>query len=339
MRAVLFDGKSVRVVEDAPEPVPGKGEALIRPTLVAVGPSDLEVARGHTDFRGVMGHLFVGVVEHVEPAGSGVSGVYGGADRSSLVGTRVVGSINIVPMDSPLARKGLGNHARDRQVLGLYNRDGCFADRLTLPAANLVSVPDAIGDDQAVLTALLAEAVHASRITRIEGKPFVTIIGDGLVALLCAQVMTKMNASVRLLGENPARFGLCEKWGVKHRAISEAGLRQDQDIVIECTGTVDGLEKAMGMVRPRGRIVLKHEAVPTPGSGQGGPGADLTPIVMNELEVVGARCGSPGEALALQSQQPIDLISLIGRRLRLADAPEALRLASEPGGLCVVMEP
>ncbi len=333
MRAVIFDGQSVRVVEDAPEPVPGAGQAVIRPTLVAVGPGDLEVARGHTDFRGVMGHLFVGVVESVEPGDSGVS------DRSSLVGSRVVGSINIVPMDSPLARKGLGNHARDRQVLGLHNRDGCFADRFTLPCANLVPVPDAIGDDQAVLTALLAEAVHASRITRIEGKPFVTIIGDGLVALLCAQVMTKMNASVRLLGENPARFGLCEKWGVKHRAITEAGLRQDQDIVIECTGTVDGLERAMGMVRPRGRIVLKHEAVPTPGSGPAGPGADLTPIVMNELEVVGARCGSPGEALALLSQQPIDLISLIGRRLRLADAPEALCLAAEPGALCVVMEP
>lgn len=336
MRAVLFDGQSVRVVEDAPEPTIAPGEAIIRPTLVAVGPSDLEVARGQTDFRGVMGHLFVGVVEQIEPGAPGASW---GADRSSLVGKRVVGSINIVPMNSPLARKGLGNHAPDRQVLGLHGRDGCFAERFTLPASNLVAVPDEIGDDQAVLTSLLAEAVHASRITRIEGKPFVTILGDSLVALLCAQVMTKMNASVRLLGEHPARFGLCEKWGVKHRAVSEAGLRQDQDIVIECTGTPAGLERAMGMVRPRGRIVLKHETVPTPGSSGHGPGADLTPIVMNELEVVGARCGSPSEALALQARQPIDLISLIGRRLRLADAPEALRLAAEPGALCVVMEP
>jgi threonine dehydrogenase-like Zn-dependent dehydrogenase len=330
VRAVLFDGQSVQVVPDAPEPAPGPGDALIRPTLVAVGSSDLEVARGRTAFRGVMGHLFVGVVEHIEP---------GGTDRSHLLKKRVVGSINIVPADSPLARKGLGNHAPDRQVLGLHSYDGCFAERFTLPGANLVAVPDEIGDDQAVLTVLLAEAVHASRITRIEGKPFVTILGDGLVALLCAQVMTKMNASVRLLGENPARFGLCEKWGVKHRAITEAGLRQDQDIVIECTGTAAGLERAMGMVRPRGRIVLKHESVPTPGSIGAGTGPDLTPIIMNELEVVGARCGSPGEALALQSHQPIDLISLIGRRFRLADAPEALRLAAEPGALCVVMEP
>lgn len=328
MRAVIFDGKTVRVTGDAPEPTPAAGEAVIRPTLVAIGPSDLDVARGRTAFRGVMGHLFVGVVESTDRRGP-----------AELIGRRVVGSINIVPPDAPLARRGLGNHAVDRQVLGLHRRGGCFADRFTLPTANLVPVPDPIGDDQAVLTTLLADAVHASRITRIEGKPFVTIVGDGVVALLCAQVMTKMNASVRLLGEHPARFGLCEKWGVKHRAIGEAGLRHDQDIVVECTGTTAGLEKAMGMVRPRGRIVLKHEAVPTPSGGGEAMGVDLTPIVMNEIEVVGARCGSPGEALALLGQQPIDLLSLIGRRVRMADATDALRAAGEADALCVVMEP
>lgn len=328
MRAVVFDGKSACLRPDAPDPTPGAGDAVIRPTLVAIGPSDLEVAAGRTAFTGVMGHLFVGVVEDV-------------GERSSAgqIGSRVVGSITIVPPDSPLARKGLGNHAVDRQVLGLHKRDGCFADRFTLPIANLTPVPEAIGDDQAVLTTLLADAVHASRITRIEGKPFVTIIGDGVIALLCAQVMTKMNASVRLLGEYPARFGLCEKWGVKHRAITEAGLRHDQDIVIECTGSADGLTKAMGMVRPRGRIVLKQPFVPTPSSKHAAEPVDLTPIVMNELEVVGARCGSPNEALAMLAQQPIDLISLIGRRMRLADAAEALAVADRPDAMCVVMEP
>jgi len=328
VRAVVFDGKSVRVTPDAPEPKPSKGDAVIRPTLVAIGPSDLEVASGRAAFTGIMGHLFVGVVEKT-------------GDRSSaeIIGQRVIGSITIVPQDSPLARKGLGNHAVDRQVLGLHKCDGCFADRFTLPVTNLTPVPDGIGDDQAVLATLLADAVHASRITRIEGKPFVTILGDGVVALLCAQVMTKMNASVRLLGEHPARFGLCEKWGVKHRAIAEAGLRHDQDIVIECTGSAEGLSKAMGMVRPRGRIVLKQPFVPTPSSKHAAEPVDLTPIVMNELEVVGARCGSPNEALALLAQQPIDLISLIGRRMRMADAAEAFGVADRPDALCVVMEP
>lgn len=328
MRAVVFDGKSVRLTTDAPEPAPAAGDAVIRPTLVAIGPSDLEVAAGRTAFRGVMGHLFVGVVEDVARR-----------ESAGLVGKRVVGSINVVPPDSPLARKGLGNHAIDRQVLGLHKRDGCFAERFTLATTNLVPVPDAINDDQAVLSTLLADAVHASRITRIEGKPFVTIIGDGVVALLCAQVMTKMNASVRLLGEHPARFGLCEKWSVKHRAIGEAGLRQDQDIVIESTGTAAGLATAMGMVRPRGRIVLKQSFVPTPSSNHAAEPVDLTPIVMNELEVVGARCGSPNEALAMMAQQPIDTISLIGRRMRMADAVEAFGHAGQPDALCVVMEP
>jgi alcohol dehydrogenase len=328
VRAVVFDGKTVRVAGDAPEPVPAPGEALIRPTLVAVGPGDVAAARGKTAFRGVLGHLFVGVVEDVasRPA-------------AGWVGQRVVGSINIVPPDAPLARRGLGTHAVDRMVLGLHGRDGCFADRFTLPVANLVAVPGSIGDDQAVLTTLLADAVHASRITRIEGKPFVTIVGDGLVALLCAQVMTKMNASVRLLGEHPNRFGLCEKWGVRHRALGEAGLRHDQDIVIECTGTAAGLGKAMGMVRPRGRIVLRREAVPTPSGGAAPVSVDLTPIVMNEVEVVGARCGSPAEALALLARQPIDLLSLIGRRTRLTDAAEAFAYAGGEDALCAVMEP
>lgn len=329
MRAVIFDGQSVRVSRDAASPSPAPGEAIIRPTLVAVGPSDLAVARQRTTFTGTMGHLFVGVVESVESS----------AARSELIGKRVVGSINIVRPDAPLARKGLANHAPDRQVLGLHHRDGCFADQFALPASNLFMVPDEINDDQAVFTTMLAEALHASRITRIEGKPFVTIIGDGPVALLCAQIMTTMNASVRLLGEHASRFGLCEKWGVKHRAIDEAGLRQDQDIVLETTGTAYGLERAMGMVRPRGRIVLKHEAIPTPGNPGGQPGPDLTPIIMNELEVVGARCGTLGEALTLLGHQPIDLLSLIGRRMRLADAPDALCQAAAPGALCVVMEP
>jgi threonine dehydrogenase-like Zn-dependent dehydrogenase len=329
VRAVLFDGKSIRVSNDAPPPTPAFGEAIVRPTLVAVGPSDLAVARQHTSFTGTMGHLFVGVVESMEPP----------MTRPELIGKRVVGSINIVRPDAPLARKGLAHHAPDRQVLGLHNRDGCFADQFTLPASNLFAVPDDINDDQAVFTTLLAEALHASRITRIEGKPFVTILGDGPVALLCAQIMTTMNASVRLLGEHPSRFGLCEKWGVKHRAVHESGLRHDQDIVMETTGTAVGLERAMGMVRPRGRIVVKHEAIPTPGNPAGANGPDLTPIVMNELEVVGARCGTPSEALALLGHQPIDLLSLIGRRMRLADAPEALCQAAAPGALCIVMEP
>ncbi len=328
MRAVIFDGQTVRVVEDAPAPVAANGEALIRPTLLTIGPSDIAVASGATSFQGTMGHLFVGMVDVVESK-----------SHEHLVGQRVVGSVNVVRSDAPLARKGLGQHAPDRQVLGLHERNGCFADCFTLPAANLVAVPADISDDQAVLTSLVAEALHASRITRIEGKPFVTIIGDGVVALLCAQIMTTMNASVRLLGEQPERFGLCEKWGVKHRAISDVGLRHDQDIVIETTGTATGIERAFGMVRPRGRVVLKQEVIPTPSSHAGAQGPALMPIVMNELEVVGARCGTPSEALAYMAHQPVDVYSLVSRRMHLRDAREAIAVAASPTGLCVLLEP
>ncbi|USN98065.1 MAG: alcohol dehydrogenase catalytic domain-containing protein [Phycisphaeraceae bacterium] len=329
MKALRRRGPDTLLDTDATAPEAGPGEALIRPTLTAIGPSDLAVARGEIPFEGIMGHRFVGVVEAV---GEGV------ADRWRHA--RVVGNINIADATSPLARRGLGNHAPDRRVLGLLGKDGCFAERFTLPASNLAVVPDTLDDGQAIAAEPLAGAVHASRIVHLERKGFVTVIGDNLSALLCTQVMEPLNNTVRLLGRRPERFEMAERWGVRHRHIEEVGLRGDQDVVIVCTGSARDFAFAMGMVRPRGKIVLKTEPIPLPGVELAGAaaGVDLTPVIRDEIEVYGARCGSVADAISVLSSGAVDVTSLVTKRVKFTDGVAGLRAAAEPEQIVVVME-
>lgn len=334
MRAIRTDGATVTLDARAEAPVPGPGEALVRPTRLGVAASDLAAASGRWPFRGLLGHEFAGVVDRLWPEADK-------AERKRWEGKRVVGSINIVCGRCELCRAGLSNHCRERSVLGLHKRDGCFADRFTLPVRNLHEVPAGVDDDRAVFAEPLAGAIHAAQLVRLEGKPYVTVLGDGPEALLTAQVMARMNASVRLLGEHPERFTLCEKWGIKHRHASEVGRRQDQDVVVDCSGAAAGLELALRLVRPRGKVVLKTPALPPAPAGDGSPiapGADLAPLVANEIELLGARCGRLADALHELASGAVDVLSLITRRMRLDDGPAALRAAAEPTQIKVLLD-
>ncbi len=305
----------------APEPVPGADQALIRPTRVLIGPADIAACRAAAGDPIILGHQFVGVVEQ--------------AVDSSWVGARVVGNINIADLGSELARRGLSNHDADRAVLGLRTRDGCLAQRFVLETRNLTRVPEAIEDDRAVFASSLAGAVHASQIVHLEGKPFITVLGDGLSGLLCAQVMTKLNASVRLLATSAQRLELCAKWGIKHRHLDDVGRRQDQDVVIDTTLDPKSLEIAMRMVRPRGTIVLKGD--PLPALREIEP-IDYSPIIANELQVFGARCGHIAEGLNAMGTGGIDLSGLITKRFRFEDAINALRTAQDPEQIAVIVD-
>lgn len=329
MKAICKRGGDVLLDLDTADPVHGPGEVLIRTTAAGIGPSDLAVARGEIPFEGVMGHQFVGVVEGVAP----------GVDEG-WTGARVVGNINIADPSSELARRGLGNHAPDRRVLGLLGKDGCFAERFTLPASNIARVPEALDDAQAVFAEPIAGAVHTSRIVHLKGKGFITVIGDNLSALLCAQVMEPLNNTVRLLGHRPERFELAERWGVRHRHIEEVGLRGDQDVVIVCTGSARDFSLALGMVRPRGKIVLRTEPIPLPGAeNRPDAGVDLTPVIRDEIEIYGARCGHVADAVAALTAGAVDLTGLVTKSVRLDDALAGLRAATEPGQIKVLIEP
>jgi threonine dehydrogenase-like Zn-dependent dehydrogenase len=292
---------------------------------MAICSTDLEICRGYMAFTGVLGHEFVGVVEKTA-----------GKDPARLLGKRVVGTINCVCGKCNMCRAGLREHCRNRTVLGLNGHDGCCADRFTLPLRNLLPVPDSLDDDHAVFTEPLAAAYQITRQLTIEGRPYVTVLGDGRLGLLCAQVMSQLNATVRCVGKHPEKLALCEKWKVKHRLLDEVGLRADQDIVVDCTGSAQGLAYAMKMVRPRGRIVLKSTFAATPPPN---PPLDLSPLVVNEIELIGSRCGPFPDALAALSADKVDVLSLISRRLKLADGVEALRLAAHKEVIKVLLEP
>lgn len=327
LRALVYDSKQLVLETNRPDPRPaqgGFGEAVIRPLRMGVCSTDLEICKGYMQFKGVLGHEFVGIVEECT-----------GKQAKNWVGKRVVGSINCVCGKCDMCQKGLREHCRSRTVLGISGRDGCFAERFTLPVTNLFEVPAGVDDDHAVFTEPLAAAYQILRQLTIEGRPYITVLGDGRLGLLCAQVMSQLNATVRLVGKHPEKLALCEKWGVKHRMLDEVGLRADQDIVVDCTGSADGLTTAMKMVRPRGKIVLKTTVAPSAERST----LDLSPLVIHEIELIGSRCGPFSEALTALSQGKIDVISLISKRAKLSDGVEAIRAAKGKGIVKVLLEP
>lgn len=326
MRALRFDGAALAVDAKCEAPAPAPGLAIVRPTRVALSDADADAVR-----RGAAlptpftpGTEFVGVVERLHETADK-------AERDRFVGKRVVGSPIIVCGACDLCKAGLSTHCRARRVLGRAGWNGALAERFALPTRNLSPVPPGVDDDRAVFAVALAAAVHAGQVVRVEGKPYVTVLGDTVEGLLTAQVMARLNASVRVLGSRPDRLALCEKWagGVKHRPIDEAGRRQDQDVVVECSGTPAGFAAALKFVRPRGTIVLVRAI----------GGADLAPAVEHEITLVGSRAGPIPEALALLARSAVEVLGLIGRRYRFADAPAAMAAAGEPAALRTIVEP
>jgi len=322
LRALIFRDDMPRLVTDHPEPTLAPGEAIIRPLVAGVCSTDLELCRGYMGYEGVLGHEFVGVVEQVHPETR---------NDEAWVGQRVVGSINCICGKCDMCRGGLGNHCRDRTVLGIQNRDGCFAERFALPAANLLTVPEHVDDEQAVFTEPLAAGCQAKHAVTIDGKPYITVLGDGRLGLLTAQVMARLNASVRVIGKHPEKLDLCERWGIQHRLLDDVGLRADQDIVVDCTGSADGLRVAMQMVRPRGTIVLKTTVANQ-------KDVDLSPLVIHEIALVGSRCGPFPEALSLLEAGDVDVVSLISKRVRFERAEDAIRAADQRGVLKVLID-
>lgn len=331
MRALITDGELVRLERTWPEPDPQPGEAVIAPRRIAISGLDRAAAGGLFDFRGVLGHAFVGTVESVEPAATR-SGHVAATTLPDPPG-RVVGSICTACGSCDLCQKGLRSHCRYQTILGLLDRDGCAADRFALPAANLVPVPDGVEDERAIFAHDVAAAIQTARQITVEGKPYITVLGDGPLGLIMVQVMVRLNAAVRLIGKSARRLGICEKWGIKHRHADEIGRRADQDVVIDCTSAADGLELAMQLVRPRGTIIRKCVLSPSERRA-----IDLSPITRREITLTGSFDGPVAEAVRMIEREEIDVVSLIGRRMKLDDGEMLLRATSQPDALRVHAE-
>lgn len=319
MKALVLKAGETRssLVHDYPEPQLHEDEVLIRPTRLGVCSTDLELCRGYMGYEGVLGHEFVGVVESAADAGG-----------QPWIGKRVVGTINCPTAECEFTRAGIPEHARSRTVLGIMGRDGCFAERFTLPAANLLEVPDHIDDDHAVFTEPLAAAFEIPAQMEIPDDGYITVLGDGRLGLLCAQVLALYNPHVRVIGKHPEKLALCEKWGIAARPLDEIKPRMDQHMVVDATGSRSGLPFALQLARPRGTIVLKTTTA-TPAQLSTEPYADLSLIVINELNVLGSRCGPFATALDALSADRVDVNSLIGKRMKLDDGPELLKAAKQ----------
>ena len=318
MLALVFDGQ-LRLDARRPEPDERDGDALLRVRQAGVCSTDLEIVKGYMGFHGTLGHEFVATVESCP------------TDKS-LVGKRVVGEINCVCGQCDLCRRGLSNHCRDRTVLGIVGRDGAFAERVRLPARNLHVLPDNVDDDMAVFVEPLAAAIQVQQQLGplLNDKTFATVLGGGRLGLLVAQVLRNAGARVRVVGRNARKLALCERWGIRSRPLDEVTPRHDQDVVVDCTGSAAGFETAVAMCRPRGVLVLKStvaEGVPL----------NLAPVVVDEITVLGSRCGPFRPAIKALSERAVDVLPLVSRRFKLADGVAAMRHAAGRDALKVML--
>jgi alcohol dehydrogenase len=315
MRALVFDN-TLRFDARHAEPQAGDGDTLLRVRQAGICATDLEITKGYMGFRGVLGHEFVAdVVE---------------APDKNLVGQRVAGEINVVCGRCDLCLSGLSNHCRNRSVLGILNHDGAFAELVRLPATNLHALPRAIDDDHAVFIEPLAAAFQVLKQIKLDGRKWVTVLGDGRLGLLVAQVLRNAGCPVRVIGKHPDKLALCERWQIRSRPLDDIIPRHDQDVVVDCTGRPEGLELAVQMVRPRGTVVLKSTFA-------GGKPLNLAPVVIDEVTIIGSRCGPFREAIRALSERQVDVTSLIYRRMKLEQGVEAMDLARRPGVLKVIL--
>lgn len=315
MRALVFDRK-LTLETSRPDPTPGPDECLVRVRLAGICSTDLQITRGYMGFTGVLGHEFVGVVER-------------GPDE--WVGKRVVGEINCVCGRCELCQAGLANHCRNRTVLGIAGRDGAFADRLALPTRNLHAVPDSITDEEAVFIEPLAAAWQVVKQVRLEPRMNVAVLGTGRLGLLVAQVVATQPARLEVIGRNPKTLALCERRHLQTAHVNDVARRRDRDVVVDCTGSPEGLALALALVRPRGTIVLKSTYA-------GNADVDLAPAVIHEVNILGSRCGPFADAIASLTRREIDVRALISRTLPLERGVEAMTLAEDPANVKILLK-
>jgi threonine dehydrogenase-like Zn-dependent dehydrogenase len=314
MRAIVLDnGLAFR--SDYPPPARPPGESIVRVLTAGICGTDLELARGYMGWKGVLGHEFVGEVVESETSG--------------LVGRRVVGGINAACRRCRLCAQGLERHCPNRTVLGILGRDGAFADLLALPDGNLYPVPDSVPDELAVFTEPVAAAYEILEQTAIPRNYRVLVLGDGRLGAVAAMVLAAEDYHVTVGGHHREKLAAISALGLA--AQPEAELDGGYDVVIDCTGSGAGLLRALELVRPRGTIVLKSTAA-------AGANLNLAPAVVNEINILGSRCGRMSPALDALAAGRLDPRPLISGIFPLDDGLQALEAAGKTSNLKILIK-
>jgi len=316
MQALYWNGARLQLRKTYPIPLVRDRTALVRVRCAGVCSTDLQILKGYMGFRGVPGHEFVGEVSE---------------GPSELIGKRVVGEINFACGTCEMCRRGLGRHCPTRSVMGILNADGCFAEYLTVPVANLHCVPDAIADEEAVFSEPLAAAFEILEQVHIQPTSEVVVFGDGKLGLLCAQALHCTGAGVTVVGKHEENLTILRKLGIQATALTDWRASQ-ADVVVEATGSTGGLSLAVASVRPRGVLVLKSTVAQE-------HAVSLAPLVINEITVIGSRCGRFAPALQALQRATIAVTPLVSKVFPLAEGAAALRHAARPGVLKVLLRP
>ncbi len=314
MRALVLDPDPV-LRENYPDPRPVPGECLIRVRMAGICGTDLELVRGYMGYRGIPGHEFVGEV--IESA------------ARWAVGKRIVGEINAACARCDLCLAGLGHHCPNRTVLGILGRDGAFAEYLTLPDSNLVHLPDSIPDELGVFVEPIAAAYEILAQVHLGRNEKILILGDGRLGALVGLVLWAEAYDPVIGGHHAEKLDLLAALSLKTEL--EQHLQPGFDTVIDCTGNPDGFKRSLELVRPRGRIILKSTAA-------GAADLNLAPIVVNEISVIGSRCGRFGPAVEAIASGKVDPRPLISAMYPLTDALTALEAARDPQNFKVLLK-
>ncbi len=315
MRALLWDGTTARVV-DRPAPQPSPTMAVVRVHLAGLCNTDLEITKGYMGFSGVLGHEFVGTVDQ-GPTG--------------WVGTRVVGEINFACGACAFCARGLRRHCPTRQVMGISGADGAFAEYVAVPLVNLHRVPDSVSDEAAVFAEPLAAAFEILEQVHLQPSTECVVLGDGKLGLLVAQVLFQTGARVLVVGKHDENLAILRRRGIATASAAHWN-QAPADLVVDATGSAGAFALALKATRPRGTVVAKTTVVDT-------APLDLAQIVINEITVVGSRCGTFTPALRALEAGSIDVRPLISARLPLRAGVDALQLAASPGVLKVLLTP
>jgi alcohol dehydrogenase len=315
MKALCFDGKLT--LREVAKPLRAPGEALIQVLLAGICGTDREILKGYSGFRGILGHEFVGrVVE---------------CDDPKWIGQRVVGEINLACGRCEWCAKGLGRHCPHRTVLGIVNRDGVFAEFVTLPVVNLHRVPDEVSDQAATFVEPLAAAAEILEQMRLAPGTRVAIVGDGRLGLLTAQVLRHAAAEVTLIGRHGWKLDLARAWGVRVLSEDDEELASSSfPVTVEATGSPCGIDEALRLVQPRGTVVMKSTF-------HGAAHFDATKLVVDEVTLLGSRCGVFGPALELLRHGHVTVHHLINKIFPLELGLEAFEYLDQTSAVKVLL--
>lgn len=318
MKAVVFD-EGLKLVNDYEKPSPKKGEALVKISMAGICNTDYEITKGYMGYKGVLGHEFVGTVEEIND------------ENKSLLGKRVVGEINCGCGNCEWCHQGLERHCPNRQTLGIWQKDGCFSEYLTMPLDTLLEVPKNVSDEQAVFVEPLAAGLEILEQLHIQPIQKVIILGDGKLGLATSLALNASNIDVLLVGKHQNKLDIAKAQSVKVKLLSDLEIKKEWDFVVEATGSISGFEMALNLTKPRGTLVLKSTVAAS-------KEFNLAPIVIDEIRVQGSRCGQFAPALRLLASEKLDFSPLISAIYPVDKAIEAFEKNKEKDTLKVLIK-